>query len=302
MSGPLGTFPKQNHTMSQSDPIHEQPIEALPPVERLRVPQFDVVHLFAWTALAAILLKYSQAMEVIGTVSSALVDQISDLSQKIAGKYEVMGFWTTKAEQSLSAILTASALVGFAVLVWARLRTEFRRLQPGHWLVLIATIEGTFLLMAWPILEVVAPDGEVGRWSVGYGAVRALTVAVVYTYAASRVGESPRWKIVFVANVLSAWIAFAVVAGIVIFSERPENTPWFAFPIRGGFWYDFGVFILWPLLLFLMVLVAAVVDLVRHTPRDWVHWLGVGIVELGNLPPIATYVYLVFFREWHLYM
>jgi hypothetical protein len=294
--------------MTQTDPICKSPLAGeSSPAEQLRVPQFDVAHLLAWTTLTAILLSYSQAMEVLEMASGSPADEMTKLSRRLADEYPAMGFWMAKIGRSISAILTASALVGFGVLVWARLRIKFRRLQPGHWFVLIATIQGMFSLTAWIFLNSVASDEERVEWSIGYLAATGFIVVVLYTYAALRLRDARPWKVLFWVKVVGAWIGIASTMAILCLSAQARlvflspDGPWRPVASDLKSWWELGVSILWPSLLLFLLLTAAVLDIRRRTPRDWVHWLGVGIVAVGNLPPIALHVYFVFFhQEWRI--
>ena len=55
--------------------------------------------------------------------------------------------------------------------------------------------------------------------------------------------------------------------------------------------------IVWPVAVFLILLVAAALDLYRRTPRDWVHWLGVGTLAVTYVINFAMQVYMEFFFQ-----
>lgn len=103
-------------------PFAEQLRVSSPFAEQFRVPQFGIIHLLIWSTVTAVLLKYYLA----------IADESSFQESPVQ-------LWLIRISQSLSAILVGSIVIGSGILIRARCYKMLRRLQPGHWLVLVVT-------------------------------------------------------------------------------------------------------------------------------------------------------------------
>ncbi len=126
-------------------PFAEQLRVSSPFAEQFRVPQFGIIHLLIWSTVTAVLLKYYLA----------IADESSFQESPVQ-------LWLIRISQSLSAILVGSIVIGSGILIRARCYKMLRRLQPGHWLVLVVTFRALLNLIAWPIYRHFLREFDVG--------------------------------------------------------------------------------------------------------------------------------------------
>ena len=245
-----------------------------PFTEQLRVPQFGIIHLMLWTAVTAVLLK----------VLMALAGNSHQLFPP--GQY-----WIFQVYQTVYAIMLASMAVGAGVLIRLRCYTMFKRLQPGHWLVLIATVE--FILeLAASLLYLLA--GVTGTRTivviqVGAVAIYALAAAA-YPFAFFQLRDAQRWKILIGAKGLGA-VTGAALGVVFLVAHLFNYSPTFL-----SMWVGIRYCpIIWSVVVFVVLLAAAILDLYYRTARDWVHWLGVGVLGLTYVLSFAMQIYFMFF-------
>ena len=257
-----------------SSPLDEPPTSS-PFDEQLRVPQFGIIHLMLRTAATAVLLKLYLA--VTGELNG----------QMPAGYY-----WMSRISIAGQAIVWASALVGSGVLIRLRFYTMLTRLQPGHWLVLIATLEFVVqlatLLMYW-LLKSVGGDGMQPILIVQ--AMMSSLVAAVSVLAFVKLCDTKRWKIFMGAKALAA-VATVAVSVLFIFTVLVRSS--LSSPGGSSFLWIKAISVcmgICSVAVFIMFVVAVALDLWRRAARDWLHWLGVGIVGSSY---ILTLVMLIF--------
>ncbi len=232
-----------------------------PFAEYYRPPRLGIIHLLAWTAATAVLLKFWMGMQMIGARGFA------PTSPELAIASQASRFMYSAAH--------AAGIVGSGVLLLARIRRLPGQFQPGHWLVIIETLTALLWFSSWGLCVVLAETTGVTRGasiSVVYG-LAGILCSGGYFYAAVAFRGGKRWKICLgvlagVGLMRGLWYVGIAVLG---------PTRWsFDFPLG---WLIVGVFLL----------VAVVVDLCGGLRRDWLHWLGVGIVATDVLLAVGWY-------------
>jgi len=262
------------HAMIEADPQpNGQTPEHSPFADQLHVPQFGIIHLMLWTAVTAVLLK----------LFMALTDE--SLRQFPSGQA-----WVFQVMQAVQVIMLASMLVGAGVLVRLRFYTMFKRLQPGHWLVLISTLE--FILeLAASLLFLLAGSTGLRIPPVCMFVVFTLAAAA-YPFAFFQLRDARRWKVLIGAKAIGA--ATAVALGVASLATT-HFSHWSA---PSSLWVVIQYCpMLWSVAVFIVLLSAAALDLYYRTARDWVHWLGVVAHGLTSILTTAGMVYFVFFYQ-----
>jgi hypothetical protein len=248
------------------------PNDRSPFAEQLCVPQFGILHLMIWTAVTAVLLKLFMA------ITAEPIRQLPTAQ-----------LWVSRISQSVYAILWGSILVGSGALVRLRCYTMPKKLQPGHWLVLILTLDIILQLAIWlpyRLFEVV------GMRAIGVGmSVVNTLIAAACVFAFVELRNARRWKILIGAKGLGAG---TTAAGSVL-----------SFVTMIGFHNAYPLALISPLIRYcppiwtaavlIMLLAAAILDLWHRAARDWVHWLGVGALGVTYAMTFAWEVYLTFF-------
>jgi hypothetical protein len=230
--------------------------------EQLQVPQFGILHLLILTTITAVLLK----------VLMAFTGESFQESSPVL-------YWVSHVVQAMNAIILAATMVGSGVLLRLRFYTMVERLQPGHWLVLISMLDFilTFILTLAAVLL---------YWLVGVLALRIAGIyragvlitlaleAVAYGYSFWRLRDALRWKLLIGAKGLGLATA-ATLGTISLILGDPLSTWPSLYP-----WMLYGS-LAWSLALFLFLAFAASLDLWQRAARDWMHWLGVGVIGLN---------------------
>ena len=240
--------------------------------EHYRPPRLGIIHLLAWTAATAVLLKYSLAMEMIAETGGESIRSSRDLFQ------EVSNF--------VSSTTIGAALVGACVLLLAKIRRLPGRFQPGHWLLLITALT-TLLSLSVSALYALARAADLADYSslrwyfMAYGLVWVIQ-AGMYFYAGRPSRGGRRWSICFAVLALVALVRglWHVGNSLLDFLGSP-----FSFPLE-------------TLIVAPVLLVVVLVDLRRGPRRDWLHWLGVAVIAIGMLLWVAWWVWERLMYPW----
>jgi hypothetical protein len=248
-----------------------------PFAEQLHVPQFGIIHLMIWIAVTAVLLKVFMALA--GSSLQALPPEQS---------------WIFQVYQTVYAIMLASMAVGAGVLIRLRCYTMFKRLQPGHWLVLISTLEFILELAASLLFWLAGVMGPRTIVVIQVGAVAIYAwAAAAYPFAFFQLRDARRWKILIGAKAVGA-VTGAALAVVFLVAHLFNYSPAFL-----SMWATWGVTrycpIVWSVAIFLVLVSAAILDLYHRTARDWVHWLGVSVFGLTYVLGFAVQIYFMFF-------
>jgi hypothetical protein len=263
----------------QADPARVFDIESAagtsPFADQLCVPQFGILHILILTTITAILLKLQLALQDIPSAS------------QLPEAYR----WSIKISQSVWAVVFAAGLVGSGVLIRAKCYTMFSRLQPGHWIVLVTTLQSIVWLVMWPVYRLLESNGTMALWVYSIATtLLSVPIAIAFLYGAKRLRDGRRWKILLGAKALgeAAAAAMAAITVVLAITGRSGDFPyaWFR-AINGGSQ-------LWSVLVLMMLLVAVLLDIPRRASRDWLHWLGVATLGLHNLMTIVWWVVSAF--------
>jgi hypothetical protein len=239
--------------------------------DQLRAPRFGVLDLLIWIAAAAALL--------------GLFATSSDLpTTRPLGPF----LWAFRVTQFGQVIIWASALTGSVILIRSRFYTMLGRLQPGHWLIIITTLEvAVFLrtyLSAWPLRHLTSHHADAMQVAT---ALASLLIVAGYVMAFLSLRDTRWWKIFFgvmgLAEIARSIATLLLLVGA--FFRSPGSPPaWI-----GLITLPLAIF---PLAAFVMFVVAATLDLSQRVPRDWLHWLGVAIIGFSYLLNAANQVVL----------
>ena len=234
-----------------------------PFAEYYRPPRLGIIHLLAWTAATAVLLKFSMAMDMIGSTGGS--------TAPVSAFQQVLGL--------IYSMTHAAELVGTAVLLLAKSRGLPGRFQPGHWLVLVATVTWLLfglILFLW-LLAVRAgfSDYSTTSWFLVLGGLTAVLCGGVYFYLTLASKDGRRWKTCF---------------GVLAVAELMRGLSCLGSSLFGMSWLlDF--FVLGCLIVTPTILVIVVVDLRRGPRRDWLHWVGPTMIGIGALVTVASWLW-----------
>lgn len=240
-----------NRSSAGADPSADAPPFA-PPVVYLRPPRLGIIHLLAWTAATAVILKlFTAGREIAGTFDVPVA-------------FEVLG-WAT---ETVTSTAIGAGIVGASVIAGGRMRGIPGRLQPGHWFVLIHTLT---TLAAWlPSTAVLVHGAFEGRandtfasWCCATASIMALLRIVAYFFVARWMQDAWPWKS---ATRIMAAMGLAQAIGMSGFiSVILKLSP-------------FALAAIWPIMVSSTLIVAAIIDFRGGARRDWVHWLGVALL------------------------
>jgi hypothetical protein len=176
-------------------------------------------------------------------------------------------------------------------------------LQPGHWLLLIFLVGSLLQIVGWSVFAVVydltfsrtGGGDTVWAW-LACNAFYSPVVAVFLVVAAVRLRDGWAWTILFAVRALGAGVmAIASAFAMRVWLEPAlfdADAGWHGYHILHGPTGLLADMALWfpPLfsvIVFVLLVTAVVLDIPRLLSRNWVHWLGVCCLAVGN--PIATY-------------
>jgi limonene-1,2-epoxide hydrolase len=224
------------------------PGTAAPP-EHFQPPPLRILHLLIWTAVAAALFKAN-----MDTAYHPIHRQIRDVG---------------------NIIILAGGIVGFTVLVRSMFRGLNGRLQPGHWLLIVAVP----VMVINTIGSRVLMTNESERWTLlAQWCVVWLTgvyCVALYSVAMWRTKDGWRWNVLFMFLVL---LALAKVVELVLVN----------------IWIDMVFEIANYSIVCLGLLAVVLADL--RVRRDWLHWLGMAVLGVGPAANIASLVFALLIR------
>lgn len=264
MSDPCGDYP--NGPTRPPLPGKSPFAPRSPFAEHYRPPRLGIIHLLAWTAATAVLLKFSMAMEMIGSTGGS--------TAPVSAFQQVLGL--------IYSMTHAAGLVGTAMLLLAKVRGLPGRFQPGHWLVLVTTVTWLVFRLIW-LLSLLAmragfSDHFDTSWNLVLVGLTAVLSGGVYFYLTLASKDGTRWKTCFgVLAVVDAIWGFSYL-GFFLF-----ELSWLLsfFPLG---WLIVG----------LTILVIVIVDLRRAPRREWLHWLGPTMIGTGALIAVASWLWWTF--------
>lgn len=258
------------HTDQNPPPeLTELPCESAnsPELPQFHVQQFGLGFLLAWAAVAAALLGVRELLALISRNMSFWGPPASELDT------------LQKVIMAMFAIIYSAELVAFVVLLRSLLKHKnwhvLRRLQPGHWLILI-TIFYSFLLILWlataSMLSVIVPNCS---WPTAIIAFTFLGISLCCWVMATWLipCSDIYWQLFF--GVMTISHVLLTLPFMAIFCDVNDQS--FIVNIGGPF----------SCICFAMALVlfmaAFLDDLISRTPRDWLHRLSIRLVIFAIL-------------------
>jgi hypothetical protein len=218
--------------------------------EYLQPPRLGIIHLLAWMTVAAVLFKYD----------------VSRLPPN-----HIFVFKIGRIIGVVLEILNAAGLVGFGVLLLAKIRRIPGHFQPGHWLLLYACLKIIELKFTFPLqtalsMYLMGTSSPFTSNMAFFAICNGLIEIAAFLLFASLIPEHGRWRVFF--RLWALGISLPLLLAFIIFLCYPN----YLFNIR--------IHVIEPEDLFLIIqslllLVFTILDLICHPKRDWLHWLGI---------------------------
>ena len=268
----------RNADSARPRPIGESPFAPTSPfVEYYRPPRLGIIHMLAWMAATAIVLKIDLAIFALyeGGNSRLGFDtpQVSQLA--VAWKY---------AYRTIYSMTGGASLVGAAVLLRAWHRGIGGRLQPGHWIIIIEVLRFIagkgYLLICGVLYNFDLLQASISVLVQFLPYCFSLCVLALYLYVARRKLCERRWRRLFVVVAVLPLLKFAMYFGDI-----------YLFP---PYWLSHIV----PRAIVLGTTLGTVVtrDLRARCRRDWIHWLGVALLATDVIVAVGLWAWVVFGR------
>ena len=266
----------QPETPISLDPIGESPFGPRSPfVEYYRPPRLGIIHLLAWTAATAVLLKFGMAMEMIETSS------IDEMPTALRVYQQVIRFAYNT--------VNAAGIVGISVLLLGKARAATGRLQPGHWILAIDTIAFVMIYSWWALYataraaEIIEPEisSDFLWFYLPFGAISLLRAAT-YGVTAAIQRDARRWKVL---------LATLAVVGLIV--SLIQITACFS-----SFLFALVNLPLWSLIVAAVLIPTIVLDLRRGPRRDWLHWLGIAVLAASTVLSMAWWGWSLLFNRF----
>lgn len=184
-----------------------------PFAEHYRPARLGIIHLLAWTAATAVLLKFSMAMEMLRDVGDDTTPQGLKILQHVL--------------QFVGTTTCAAGAVGACILLVAKIRRLPGRFQPGHWLLVIVTVAWLLPLVSWAFYALAEPAGSlVGsssfRWLLAAYGLAEIVCAGMYLYATLASKDGKRWKICF-----GTLLGVNLIHGFLYLGDSLFDSLWF---------------------------------------------------------------------------
>jgi hypothetical protein len=270
---------EEDLNQSAESPLFEKspaasPLLSISPlIEYYQPPRLGIIHLLAWVTVAAILMKFNVAMEMLRTPTSS-ESKAFQLAQQIL----MYSGW----------IIMAAMLVGGGVFYNDRFRRKKGGpLQPGHWLIAINGVAVVFSLILWAAMTILQSTYPGGMFTfriyfILYG-ILYFGMSIACFRAAKRLAERGRWRWVMVYMTIEN----GGRSGLYLLSMLYPS-PFF---MQNMDLQCCG----YPLMA--LLLVAMVTDLVKRIPRDWLHWLGAFAPIAGFALNILWHILYTYLRN-----
>jgi hypothetical protein len=242
-----------------------------PFAEYYRPPRLGIIHLLAWTAATAVLLKFSMAMELLRGTGGGSMPPATRVFQQIVGFIYSTAF--------------AAGIVGTCIVLRATVRHLPGRLQPGHWLLLIATVSSLLSLACWALYVLAETAGLVGSFSTSWILVlfglEEIICSGMYFGATLACRAGKRWKLCFAVLAAVNFMRGVLYVCSVLFDSVRVPSFFPSVPLGS-------------MIVGSVLLATVVVDLRRGPRRDWLHWLGVAFIAVGVLVYAAWWGWSMF--------
>jgi hypothetical protein len=250
--------PYESPETLRPEPAERQDGNALasgsPLMEYFQPPRLRILHLIGWMTAAAVLVRVGMVFDAAST------------SAPDAG---------VQAIRFLSNAITAASVVGGGILVSGWIRGTRGPLQPGHWLIIVNALgSGLYYIYALAHLALVETvfkpqeDYRIAFATYMWGLAFLSFVQLLIWYAAAgHTADRGRWKTFF--GIVSATFGARTLICIVDVLTH-ENWLYRARPV---FSVTLGI----------ILIIVVALDGRRGPPRDWLHWVGVGIALCHSL-------------------
>lgn len=228
-------------------------------------PRLGIIHLLAWTAATAVLLKFWMGMEMLREAGDIAARPATEMVRQVVSVIYSMAH--------------AAGIVGTGILLLAKVRGRTGRLQPGHWLLPLDTAAALLAMSCWGLWVAAEAVGAVDEfsspWFLGAYGLVGILCGGMYGWAALAAKEAKRWKALFAALALVCLMRGLSYVAVWVLDMYELLT---TFPV--------GSLIVGPVLLLTLL-----VDQRRGPRRDWLHWLGVAIVASNILMSVAWWLW-----------
>ncbi|MGD0515961.1 MAG: hypothetical protein ABSA26_00365 [Thermoguttaceae bacterium] len=228
--------------------------------EYLQPPRLGIIHLLAWTTVAAVFFKISMALRP---------------DKPVEMNYDLW-IWMFKV------ILNSAAITGAGIVLVTKYHEANGRFQPGHLLLFfssLATLANLVLSRFVDLLEI-SVDGN-------FLVLFPLIVIVLFWFA-TKITEQGRWK-----NMFSFLGWMYLISGIVLFFTLANiRSPYLRSLFQFFPFLQIHLLLLFPIAI---LVITAILDLIHGPKRDWLHWLGVCEIlscAICALIPLLLYGFL----------
>ena len=234
-----------------------------PPPERFNPPRLGIIHLLAWTGIAAIYLKYCAAMGVF--------DFVADSTNTVQ--------WiVTIIHGLINTLVVAAVIEGGCVILLAKMRGSKGTLQPGHWMLVISSILTIASIGCWTLgvfikdwLEVTAdieyPGADLYIYKMHYICLDILAIPLCLI-AAVRLKDAFRWRLMFWASIITSVVGCMMNTAVV-------GLMFIDFTTIGYHAWMVSEYPIGSILMLIFFSAAVLIDFLSRVKRDWLHWLGV---------------------------
>ncbi len=240
----------------------DEPRTPQTPVERFVPPRLSIAHLLIWTAVMAVLMKLSLALW-----------NSQDVKNYLDGASQFERIFCFAAE-SIMLMAHSAGLVGMGVILLARIRGAKGRLQPGHWLLVIYTLN--YVVQALHM-------SRVPGLAFTFFFIRMAILVGPCLWAAFRSRGGRHWTatLCLLPAIELGKIGLGIVLSRFLRMQMLAIIPNLLYYAASG----------------LVVLTAVLIDLYKGERRDWLHWTGAGIVAVEMLVGVGSVLmYLIVWR------
>lgn len=243
--------------------------------EYLQPPRLGVIHLLAWITVMAVLLSFEKT--VLRFLDQSLLNYHIELSLWLG-----LATWFGLCFMAI----TSAAFVGGGIVLGAKLRHTPGYLQPGHWLILYACLHE--LVIKTQIIIMLVYSSGTTRPFILRSYFFLIIQGIALCWMALRIPEDGRWKFFF--RLWAAVIVYPVVLQILDFLNYKIlffDLSFLSYYVQYEIWwiqYVIGT------VLAICLLVVVIRDMKYGPHRDWLHWLGTGVVFLDLINPITFFL------------
>jgi hypothetical protein len=229
------------------DVQENRPVSPFRSIEFYQPPRLGIIHLLAWVTGAVILMKFNLALEAFHAFNEHETEQFRQIAKILDMAQQIL----------CSAILVA----GFVFSI-DRCRRKSGKIQPGHWIIGIQSIEFPAFILLSSLTRIFFYEG-IFRISTPIYAGIMLLVSIAYFWGAIGLPEPRRWKFGLGLLGLEIFGYCLLFFGYSLFTN-PIILFRYIEPIINYFEYGVTAFLV----------IVVIIDLLKGMRRDWLHWLG----------------------------